>query len=74
MRIKLKIAILKSGCKHGFLASEANKSLPADKHLSEHTVTLIVTNRKRPTPKQARAIANVLKRSVTELFPSEVAP
>ena len=74
MRIKLKVAILKSGCKHSVLAVEANRLLPPEKHLTEYSITQIITNRKQPTPKQARAISLILKRPVLELFPMEAKP
>ena len=72
MRIKLKVAIIKSGCKHSTLAVAANKLLPPEKHLTEYSITQIITNRKQPTPKQARAISRVLRSPVSELFPLEV--
>jgi hypothetical protein len=37
--------------------------------MSERTISLLATDKKRPTPKQAEALGQILRRPVRELFP-----
>lgn len=72
MRTELKIGIVAAGLKHMALALRANKHLPAAEHLSELDVTKLITCRKTPTLRQAKALARVLRQPVSKVFPGEV--
>lgn len=71
MRKQFKIAIIEAELKHQPLAVAANKHLCPDHRLSELNITQIITERKKPTPEQAEALARVLGCSASELFHTE---
>jgi hypothetical protein len=58
-----------SGLEYWPLAQAANKLLPPKDQMSERTISLLATDKKRPTPKQAEALGQILRRPVRELFP-----
>jgi hypothetical protein len=64
-----KVAIVVSGLEYWPLAQAANKLLPPKDQMSERTISLLATDKKRPTPKQAEALGQILRRPVRELFP-----
>jgi hypothetical protein len=69
MRRELKVAIVAAGLKYQQIADKARRSLGSGKRLTEHDITRLVTGRKRPTPRQALALAEMLNRPPAELFP-----
>lgn len=64
----MKISIIMSGLKHWQIAELVNQVLPEEQKLSEHAVTRIVTERKKPTIEQAVALAAVLSCETADLF------
>lgn len=69
MNIKLKLAIVEKGWTHQSIAIAASRRLSPEEGLSELDVTKIITDRKVPTFKQAKALARVVGRPVERLFP-----
>jgi transcriptional regulator with XRE-family HTH domain len=51
------------------LAQAVNAQLPPEHQMSERTISLLATDKRRPTPKQAEALAQILRRPVRALFP-----
>ena len=74
MRLNLKLRIVELGLKHQLVALKANKNLAPESRLTELDITKIITQRKEPTPAQARALARALHSSVPDLFPGEFEP
>ena len=64
-----KVAIVVAGVEYWPLAQAANALLPPKDQMSERTISLLATDKRRPTLKQAEALAQILRRSVRELFP-----
>jgi hypothetical protein len=64
-----KVAIVVAGLEYWPLAQAVNAQLPPEHQLSERMISLLATDKKRPTLKQAEVLAQILRRPVRALFP-----
>ncbi len=74
MRIQLKLAIVKAGLRNTEVARHANQCLPPVEQLTELHISQLITQRRKPSVRQAAEIAKVLGVQASEIFDSTKEP
>jgi hypothetical protein len=65
----LRVAIVVAGHAYWRLAQIVNAALPLEEQMSERAISLLATDKKRPTRKQAEILSQILRRPIHTLFP-----
>jgi len=58
-----------AGLEYWPLARAANAHLPSEEQLSERAISLLATDKRRPTLRQAEVLSRILHRPMRNLFP-----